>query len=81
MADKNDPTDSELGRSKQSVTPADHLYHLLTVGWSPNAPLIQKYVAEHSLSRDLSQWMAIQAEITSRMPAKPVVKSTGKQKG
>ena len=72
----NDNNDSELGRSKQSVSPSDHLLHLLTIGWNPSSPLIMKYVAEHSLARDLSQWQAVQAEVNSRLPAKP----TGKQK-
>lgn len=74
MSEKGE--DSELGRSKATVTPSEHLQHLLTIGWSPTAPLIQRYVAEHSLSRDLSQWQAIQAETVSKMPAKPA----GKQK-
>lgn len=72
----NDKEDSELGRSKNQVSPADHLMHLLTIGWSPSAPLIQKYVAENGLSRDLAQWQAVQAEQTARQPAKPA----GKQK-
>ncbi len=68
--------DSELGRSKQAVSPADHLMHLLTIGWSPSSPLIQKYVAENSLSRDLAQWQAIQGDFNARMPAtKPAGKS------
>ena len=68
--------DSELGRSKQAVSPADHLMHLLTIGWSPSSPLIQRYVSENSLSRDLAQWQAIQSDFVSRQPAKP----SGKQK-
>jgi hypothetical protein len=72
--------DAELGRSKQSVSPSDHLLHLLTIGWSPSSPLIQKYVAEHSLSRDLSQWQAIEAETNAKAPAKVPAKATGKQK-
>ncbi|MBI2811897.1 MAG: hypothetical protein HYX67_13865 [Candidatus Melainabacteria bacterium] len=69
--------DSELGRSKQHVSPADHLMHLLTIGWSPNAPLIQKYVAENGLSRDLAQWQSIQGDFNARMP---VTKPAGKSK-
>jgi hypothetical protein len=73
MADKEE---TELGRSKAPVTPAEHLMHLLTIGWSPTAPLIQRYVAEHSLSRDLAQWQAVQGDFAARQPAKPA----GKQK-
>jgi len=73
----NDPKDdSELGRSKQNVSPADHLLHLLTIGWSPSSPLIQRYVAENGLSRDLAQWQAIQSDFASKQLAKPA----GKQK-
>lgn len=73
MADKEE---TELGRSKEPVTPAQHLLHLLTIGWSPTAPLIQRYVAENGLSRDLAQWQSIQGDFASRQPAKPA----GKQK-
>ncbi|MBS2003325.1 MAG: hypothetical protein U0103_09265 [Candidatus Obscuribacterales bacterium] len=73
MAEKEE---TELGRSKEPVTPAQHLMHLLTIGWSPTSPLIQRYVAENGLSRDLSQWQAIQGDFASRQPAKPA----GKQK-
>lgn len=66
--------DAELGRSKQSVSPADHLLHLLTIGWKPASPLIQRYVAEHSLSRELHQWQAVQAENAVRSPAKSPTK-------
>ncbi|CAN5551065.1 hypothetical protein BH10CYA1_BH10CYA1_25040 [soil metagenome] len=77
----NDPKDdSELGRSKQVVSPAEHLLHLLTIGWSPSAPLIQKYVAENSLSRDLAQWQAIQGDFNARMPAKPASTKSTKSK-
>lgn len=58
--------DAELGRSKQSVAPADHLLHLLTLGWQPSSPLIQKYVAEKGLQRELSQWQSMQGEISAR---------------
>ncbi|HEY9678540.1 MAG TPA: hypothetical protein V6C76_11055 [Drouetiella sp.] len=73
MAEKSD--DSELGRSKNTVTPAEHLLHLLTIGWSPSAPLIAKYVAENGLSRELAQWQSVQNDTVSRLPAKPAGKS------
>ncbi len=66
MANDANGGDSELGRSRASVAPSDHLYHLLTVGWNTASPLIQRYVAEHSLQRELSQWQAIQAETAQR---------------
>ncbi len=45
--------DAELGRSKQSSSPADHLQHLLNIGWDPNSPLIQKYVRDNNLQKVL----------------------------
>lgn len=49
--------ESELGRSKSSTSPRDHLIHLLTIGWDPKSPLIRKYVAINSLDRVLSDWV------------------------
>lgn len=47
---------AELGRSKHSYTPSEHLEHLLKLGWSPNSPLIKKYVQTNGLQRELAQW-------------------------
>jgi len=49
--------DAELGRSKQSPTPREHLQHLLNLGWDPSSPLIQKYVKDNALQRDLEDWV------------------------
>lgn len=49
--------EAELGRSKQSTSPRDHLMHLLTIGWDPKSPLIQKYVIDNNLERALSDWV------------------------
>lgn len=48
--------DSELGRSKQAVTPREHLLHLLSIGWDTNSPLIQKYVKDNGLERVLDEY-------------------------
>jgi hypothetical protein len=56
--------DAELGRSKQSTSPADHLLHLLNLGWSPTSPLIVKYVQEHRLTKELNDWQAIASQAT-----------------
>ena len=48
--------ESELGRSKQSVSPKDHLFHLLNLGWNPRSPLITKYAVQHGLTRDLEEF-------------------------
>ena len=48
--------DAELGRSKQSASPADHLQHLLNIGWDPNSPLIQKYVRDNNLFKLLEEF-------------------------
>jgi hypothetical protein len=52
MAEK-DVNEAELGRSKQSITPREHLMHLLNIGWNPRSPLVTKYAVEHGLTRDL----------------------------
>lgn len=48
--------EAELGRSKQSATPREHLQHLLNLGWEANSPLIQKYVIANSLQKELDDW-------------------------
>lgn len=54
MADK-DMGEAELGRSKHSATPKEHLAHLLNIGWNPRSQLIQKYAIENGLTRDLEE--------------------------
>jgi hypothetical protein len=54
MADNN-ASEAELGRSKQTATPKEHLSHLLNIGWHPRSPLIVKYAAEHGLMRDVEE--------------------------
>jgi hypothetical protein len=53
--------DSELGRSKHSATPSEHLAHLLGLGWIATSPLIQKYVSENHLQRELTDWQSLHA--------------------
>lgn len=57
MSDTNN--DAELGRSKKSASPAEHLAHLLSLGWSGDKPLIQKYVREHHLQKELNDWQQL----------------------
>ena len=68
MADTKDGADSELGRSKNSVTPAEHLMHLLGIGWDPVSPLIQKYVLDNHLQRELSDWQKVSAQAEAQKP-------------
>ncbi len=49
--------EAELGRSKHSSSPEEHLKHLLKIGWDPQSPLIKKYVAENGLGEELVQWL------------------------
>ncbi len=58
MSEKDD---SELGRSKHSATPSEHLTHLLGLGWVPTSPLIMKYVVENHLQKELSDWQSLNA--------------------
>jgi hypothetical protein len=55
MAETNNVNEAELGRSKQSATPKEHLLHLLNIGWHPRSPLIVKFAAENGLIRDLER--------------------------
>jgi hypothetical protein len=48
--------DSELGRSKKTATPSEHLEHLLNIGWLPSSLLVRKYIAKYGLQDELSQW-------------------------
>jgi len=48
--------EAELGRSKQSATPVEHLKHLLNLGWEPSSPLIQRYARDNQLQKDLEEW-------------------------
>ena len=59
--------EAELGRSKQSETPREHLQHLLTVGWDPEDPLIKKYVGENGLHSVVSEWRKRQAAFESKL--------------
>lgn len=54
MADNTN--EGELGRSKHAATPKEHLFHLLNIGWNSGSPLIQRFVLENSLQRDLEFW-------------------------
>lgn len=49
--------DSELGRSKYSSNPSDHLNHLLNIGWDPKSPLIMRYAMANNLERQLRDWV------------------------
>lgn len=48
--------EAELGRGKHAATPREHLFHLLNIGWKSSSPLIQRFVLENSLQRDLETW-------------------------
>ncbi len=50
--------EAELGRSRQAATPKEHLQHLLSIGWEPTSPLIQKYVRDNQLQRELDEWLS-----------------------
>ena len=57
----SETSDAELGRSKQSATPAEHLLHLLGLGWDINSPLIQKFVLDNHLQREFTDWQRVSA--------------------
>ena len=48
--------ETELGRGgKHAATPREHLMHLLSIGWNPSSPLIQRFVLQYQLNRDLEE--------------------------
>lgn len=49
--------EAELGRSKQSISPRDHLIHLLTIGWDPKGPLVRRFVITNNLQGVLADWL------------------------
>lgn len=55
--------EAELGRSKLSETPKEHLQHLLYVGWDPDSPLIRKYVSENGLHSVLRDWIKTESQV------------------
>jgi hypothetical protein len=56
MLDKADTTEqSNLGK-KYDATPAEHLRHLLRIGWSPNSALIKKYIVKRGLQEVMEQY-------------------------
>ncbi len=80
----SETNDAELGRSKNSATPSEHLLHLLGLGWDPISPLIQKYVLENHLQRELSDWQRVTAaseaaKEASKAAAKPAGKTAAKK--
>lgn len=65
MAEK-EMNEAELGRSKQSITPREHLMHLLNIGWNPRSPLVVKYAVEKGLTRDLEAAAAQMREASTK---------------
>jgi hypothetical protein len=49
-------------QNKYAATPAEHLKHLLNIGWEPNTILIRKYVAKNGLQKELQAWIISQKE-------------------
>ena len=45
--------ESEPGRDKNKSTPAEHLKHLLNIGWLPGSAFIRRYVARNGLQEEL----------------------------
>lgn len=62
MTTKNSTEDAlsaELGRKKSSNDPADHLRHLINIGWDPESKLIRQYVLKNSLQSALPGILAL----------------------
>ena len=64
---------NELNLDAESITrnktydSTDHLKHLLKIGWSPDSPLIKKFLATNNLSTaDLTDAIAKSNEANSK---------------
>ncbi len=68
--------EAELGRSKKNNTPADHLQHLLSLGWAGDSPLIRKYVLKYRLQAQLTEWQALRGQSASTAKAAPKLKNS-----
>jgi len=68
--------EAELGRSKKSVSPADHLKHLLGLGWDLKAPLILAYVSKNHLEEQVLEWEEAMAERSNQKVAPEKLKKS-----
>ena len=62
--------EAELGRSKQGTSPREHLWHLLSIGWNAQSPLIERYVQDNGLRTDLEEWQRNNNDTKAKAPAK-----------
>lgn len=59
--------DAESITRNKSYGAIDHLHHLLKIGWSPDSPLIKKYLKENNLTdNDLSDTLKNLASMSSK---------------
>jgi len=52
--------DAEAGTLNKQTTPAEHLRHLLKIGWEPERPLIRNFVEKYGLEDEIAAWRAQQ---------------------
>lgn len=47
--------DAESATLTKNASPANHLRHLLNIGWDPRGPLLMKFVAKYQLENVLAE--------------------------
>lgn len=58
MTEKSETSEqANLGHKKYDATPAEHLRHLLHIGWSPTSALIKKYTVKRGLQEELKNYV------------------------
>ncbi len=55
MPPEEEIVDAESSTLNKNAGPLDHLRHLLNIGWSPNTPLIVKFVEKHGLDDEVRE--------------------------
>lgn len=59
--------DAESVTRNKSYGAIDHLQHLIKVGWSPDSPVIKKFLKENNLTdNDLTNAISKLAEISNK---------------
>lgn len=55
MPPEEEVIDAESSTLNKNSSPVEHLKHLISIGWSPNTPLIVKFVEKYNLDDELKE--------------------------
>ncbi|HEY9885852.1 MAG TPA: hypothetical protein V6C96_01190 [Vampirovibrionales bacterium] len=54
---EGEPVDAENSSRNKNLGPLDHLQHLLKIGHTSDSALIQNFVLEHNLQKELREFI------------------------